>query len=83
MKKLIYFSAPWCTPCKVLGPVMEEVAQEANVQKINIDNSPEISSHYGIRSIPAVVLIDGMGNEVTRRMGVHSKQAYLDMYNQN
>lgn len=83
MKKLIYFSAPWCTPCRTLGPIMEEVARETNVQKVNIDNSPEMSSFYGIRSIPAVVLVNAMGNEVTRKMGVHSKQVYLDMYNQN
>lgn len=83
MKKLIYFSAPWCGPCKQLGPIMEEVAQQATVQKVNVDTSPELASYYGVRSIPTVVLVDGMGNEVLRKVGFNPKQVYLDMYNQN
>ena len=46
--KLIYFSAPWCGPCRQLGPIMDEVAQQVTVQKVNVDNSPGMASHYGI-----------------------------------
>ena len=83
MKKLIYFSASWCGPCRQLGPIMEEVALEAKVQKVDVDKSPEIASFYGIRNIPTVVFVDGMGNEVIRKVGVNPKQTYLDIYNQN
>ena len=81
--KLIYFSAPWCGPCRQLGPIMDEVAQEVTVQKVNVDNSPDMASHYGIRNVPTVVAIDGYGNERARKVGLNPKQAYLDMYNQN
>jgi thioredoxin 1 len=81
--KLIYFSAPWCGPCRQLGPIMDEVAQEATVQKVNVDNSPDMASHYGIRNVPTVVAIDDYGNERARKVGLNPKQAYLDMYNQN
>jgi len=83
MKKLIYFSASWCGPCRQLGPIMEEVALEANVQKVDVDKSPELTSFYGVRNIPTVIFVDDMGNEVIRKVGVNPKQTYLDIYNQN
>ena len=81
--KLIYFSAPWCGPCRQLGPIMDDVAQEVAVQKVNVDDSPDMASHYGIRNVPTVVAVDSFGNERGRKVGVNPKQAYLDMYNQN
>jgi thioredoxin 1 len=49
MKKLLYFSADWCGPCRMLGPVMEEIKNEGiPVQKINVDHNPEISQQYGV-----------------------------------
>ena len=81
--KIIYFSAPWCGPCRQLGPIMDEVATQASVQKVNVDNSPEMASQYGIRNVPTVVAIDNSGVEVGRKVGLNPKQAYLDMYNQN
>jgi thioredoxin 1 len=83
MKKLLYFSAPWCQPCKTLGPIMDQVSAQAVVRKINVDDSPEIASHYGIRSVPTVVLVTELGEEKGRLVGVQSPQAYLGMYNQN
>ena len=83
MKQLLYFSAPWCQPCKTLGPIMDQVSHQAKVKKINVDNSPEISSHYGVRSVPTVILVNGLGEEKGRLVGVQPGQVYLDMYNQN
>ena len=83
MKKLIYFSAKWCGPCKMLGPVMEELSSEGvNIQKIDVDSNPEMAQQYGVRNIPTVVLTSN-GAEVMRKVGANPKQAYLDMYNQN
>tara|TARA_B100000900_G_C19992839_1_gene478494 strand:+ start:156 stop:407 length:252 start_codon:yes stop_codon:yes gene_type:complete len=83
MKKFLYFSAKWCGPCRMLGPVMEELNNEGySVQKIDVDNDPELSQQFGIRNIPTVVLtVDG--TEVGRKVGNASKMMYLDMYNQN
>ena len=81
--KLIYFSAPWCGPCRQLGPIMDEVAQQVTVQKVNVDNNPKLAQHYGVKNVPTVVAIDNFGNERARKVGLNPKQAYLDMYNQN
>jgi thioredoxin 1 len=83
MKKLLYFSAGWCGPCRILGPVMDELKSEGiQIQKIDVDANPEIAQQYGIRNIPTVVLTSD-GAEVIRKVGANPKQAYLDMYNQN
>jgi thioredoxin 1 len=79
MKKFIYFSAPWCGPCKQLGPIMDEVGTQVFVQKVNVDDNPELTQHYGIRNVPTVVLTED-GNEIGRKVGVNPKQAYLNMY---
>lgn len=83
MKKFLYFSATWCQPCRMLGPVMEELNSEGySVQKIDVDANPEISQQFGIRNIPTVILtVDG--TEVGRKVGNAPKTMYLDMYNQN
>ena len=82
MKKLIYFSAPWCGPCRQLGPIMEGLSSEIVVQKVNVDNEPDLAQRFGIRNVPTVVMTTE-GVEVARKVGLNPKQAYLDMYNQN
>ena len=83
MKKFIYFSAQWCGPCKMLGPVMEELNTEGyNVQKVDVDSNTELSQKYGIRNIPTVVLTVN-GEVVARKVGNAPKRMYTDMYNEN
>jgi len=84
MKQLIYFSAEWCGPCRtIVGPIINELITEGySIKKINVDASPEMAQHYGIRNIPAVVGLNGMGEERSRKIGQASKQTYIDMYNQ-
>ena len=62
MKKLLYFSADWCGPCKQLSPIMDELKSEGYpVQKIDADSNPEICQAFNVKNIPTVVLtIDGV-----------------------
>ena len=59
MKKILYFSAPWCGPCKQLGPIMESLAGEVNYEKVNVDADNELSIKYGVRNIPTLILLNG------------------------
>ena len=81
MKKILYFSAAWCGPCKMLGPIMESVASQINYQKIDVDNNQDLSIKYGVRNIPTLVLIDENGTELNRSTGVIQKQQIIDFYN--
>lgn len=83
MKKLLYFSAEWCSPCKIVGPVMEELKAEGyNVQKIDVDSNQELSQQFAVRNIPTVILtVDGVDSG--RKVGANPKAMYIDLYNQD
>lgn len=76
--KYLYFSAPWCGPCKLLAPKMEQVANEVTVEKILVDEAPEITKEYNVRNIPTVVLVSDAGKEIERFVGVHTVEFYLE-----
>ena len=80
MKKILYFSAAWCGPCKMLGPIMESLAGEINYEKIDVDNNQDLSIQYGVRNIPTLVLVEN-GEVVSRLVGVQSKEQILNFYN--
>ena len=80
MKEILYFSAPWCGPCKQLGPIMESLSGQINYRKINVDNDTELSVKYGVRNIPTLVLLEN-GEAVNRTTGLQSKQQILNFYN--
>ena len=81
MKKIIYFSAPWCGPCKVLGPTMQKLSSELPITKINVDEDNTTSAKYGIRNIPTLILIDETGKEINRLVGNVSEQQIKQFYN--
>jgi len=76
--KYIYFSAPWCGPCKMLAPKMELVAEQVIVEKYNVDENMEIATQYGIRNVPTVILVDSENKELERFVGAKDTNFYLD-----
>ena len=75
---LIDFWADWCAPCKIIAPVVEELAKEfegkVKVAKSNVDQSPELATELSVLNIPTLILFKG-GKEVSRIIGVNSKEA--------
>lgn len=81
---LLDFWATWCGPCRMLSPIVDEIANEvegkAKVGKINVDEQPELAQQFGIMSIPTLVFMKN-GEITAREVGVRSKQAILDKLN--
>jgi thioredoxin 1 len=79
---LLDFWASWCGPCRMVGPIVEEVAAEtlntAKVGKVNVDEEPELAQKFNVMSIPTLVVMKS-GKVAKSTVGVKSKQAILDM----
>ena len=75
---LVDFWAEWCGPCKMLGPTIEELAKEyagkVKIGKVNVDENPGVSSKFGIRSIPALLMYKN-GEVVQQMVGAQPKPA--------
>ena len=81
---LVDFFATWCGPCKMLSPVLEEVAEEnpqLSVLKIDVDEASELAARFGIQAIPTLILFKD-GNKVAVKMGYQNKNQLLAFINQ-
>ncbi|MEN0050760.1 MAG: thioredoxin [Bacteroidota bacterium] len=77
---VVDFWAEWCGPCRMVGPIIEEIAGEyegkALVGKVDVDNNPNVAMKYGIRSIPTILYIKN-GEVVDKQVGAASKPALV------
>ncbi len=80
-KVLVDFWAPWCGPCQMLGPIIEEISREVGqgikVGKVNVDENQALAQTYNVSSIPNVIIFEN-GQPVSSLVGLRNKQDYLD-----
>jgi thioredoxin 1 len=87
MINVIYFSAPWCGPCRMFGPVMERVTEQfsenelVEVTKINVDADPDTASLHNIRSIPALIYLKD-GETLYQSVGSKQMTEVVDKINE-
>jgi thioredoxin 1 len=83
---LVDFWAEWCGPCKLLGPVLEEVSEElpnVKIAKLNVDENPEMSAKFGIRSIPTMItfkdgeMVDTISGALPKRIILNKLNLYV------
>lgn len=79
---LVDFFADWCGPCRMVAPLIEELAKTYDekliVGKVDVDANSKVAGDYGVMSIPTVILFDG-GKEVARQIGFGGKEIYEEM----
>ena len=78
---LLDFWAPWCGPCRMVVPIVEEIARERpdiKVGKVNVDEQPELANQFGVMSIPTLVVVKN-GKVIQQAMGARPKSAILEM----
>ena len=83
---LVDFWAEWCGPCKMIAPVLEDIAEDyaeqLKISKVNVDNSPEVPAKYGVRGIPTLMIFKN-GEVVATKVGALSRTQLADFIEEN
>lgn len=81
---VLYFSAPWCGPCKMFKPVLQQVASELGIgiNDINVDYDATFTEKYNVTSVPTLLILDNQGIPVFRNSGVISRDQLIRTFNQ-
>jgi thioredoxin 1 len=79
---LVDFTATWCGPCRALAPIIEKVADDyqgkVKVGKIDIDETPEITKDYGVRSVPTIIIFEG-GQKTGQQVGLTTQEKIVQL----
>ena len=76
---MVDFYADWCGPCRMLGSMIEELAEDHEVYKVNVDEESDLAAEYGIMSIPCVITFKD-GKEYKRSIGLTNKENLLKLF---
>ena len=80
---LVDFWAEWCVPCKMLGPIIEELADEyagkVKICKLDVDDAPATAGQFGVQSIPTVIVFNS-GEQVTQTLGAQPKDVIVKLF---
>lgn len=83
---LVDFHAPWCGPCQMMSPVIDELSSEyegrANIYKVNVDNEPDLANRFQVMSIPTIIVFKD-GKAVDQTLGAQGKDKLKDMIDKN
>jgi thioredoxin 1 len=82
--QVLYFSAPWCSPCKTFKPVVESASSDlgVHVNYVNVDYDASLPQKYSITSVPTIIILGATGDELYRKSGVMSKDELFRVLNQ-
>ena len=76
--KILKFGAIWCSPCKMLASIMDNIELPYEVESIDIDEQSELAMKYRVRGVPTLILVDDTDNEIKRNVGMITREKLLE-----
>lgn len=76
--KVLKFSASWCSPCRMLQHIIDSTSIQHEIESIDIDENVKMAQQYNVRGVPTLIMIDDVGNEIKRNVGMLTKEKLLE-----